>query len=118
MMNKLTIAAILAAMMTGCATAPAPRTSSVSLTHKCDTIYRALDTHHRRVDPLIASCAAGGSMCPSTSDLNELNLLVPAASSCLNVGYMPPGNLKQRQREAERRAANLRRMVARLEGRS
>ena len=57
-------------------------------------------------------------MCPSTSDLNELNLLVPAASSCLNVGYMPPGNLKQRQREAERRAANLRRMVARLEGRS
>ena len=117
-MNKITIAAILAAVTTGCATAPTPRTSSVSLTHKCDTIYMAMDAHHRRVDPLIASCAAGGSMCPSTADLDELNLLVPAATSCLNVGYMPSGNLKQRQRESERRAANLRRMVARLEGRS
>ena len=117
-MKKLIIASVLAAVTTGCATAPAPRTSSVSLTHKCDTIYRAMDAHHRRIDPLLASCAAGGSICPSTADLNELNKLVPAATSCLNVGYMPPGNLKQRQREAERRAANLRRMVARLEGRS
>ena len=115
-MNKITIAAILVAATTGCATAPAPSSSNVA--ENCNTIYTALDAHTSRMDPTISSCAAGGALCPTQADLETLSGLTSAATSCLRVGYIPPGSIKQRLRESERRAANLDRIVARLERRS
>jgi hypothetical protein len=108
----------LVAITTGCATAPAPRTSSSSVAENCNTIYAAMDAHTRRMDPTISSCAAGGALCPTQTDLETLSGLTSAATSCLQLGYIPPGNIEQRMRKSERRAANLDRIVRRLEGRS
>ena len=118
MMNKLTIAAILAAMMTGCATAPTPASKTSIDAENCSKIYWTLDRVASKVDPMIASCALEGVRCPTQPDLERLHIMARAATVCLRAGYIPPGDIEQRQQREQRRVTNMKRIVARLEGRS